>query len=693
MDQEIRTTQALHTYGPGAIADFPDLSVIVLSHDIPQSRNKIENGPYWGEDSIKPANELKDDRLSIAFNVECFVSPPHSDSAQNASIQTTRFPTILKCPITDELFDIRELEKDKSLYTDKSSREERTVDETFSGYRSPNYKSRNLIPVPFVIATEDGHLDDFPFDWYIHTKNKKTEEVGKGNKLFLKTKGSSANLKNVVLESRRQNGDFVCRITLEKIFDQEDTFVDVKDSSKDYLQFVEGKMPKPWLGRNERTKAFIHYTIDDVKWPPFSEASGDDEKSSALRRYPRTLQRGAGNLYFPIIYKGISIPKQGYKPDVPEDFTSVIQKQIRAMETAGFLSNEDTKREDFIGQYKNILHNNSSYLGYDVNEGVKMIEILFSQAEEFSGQYTNSQLREQEFNCFLNPNIEADRKEWYDSKIIDGSDYSFGKASLVKSVVLLNKIRELKIFRGFTRIKPLMFEDLIFDSKAGVSGRKKRESFRIQDPRFDKNTCTLPATEVKGEGIFIQFDDDELTKWEKLPGVIERFGIIANNYARYRQTFELEDDKMLSPRFVALHTFSHLLINELSIECGYGSSSLSEMIYCSSSTAENKMNGILIYTSSSDSEGTLGGLVEKGDSNLLNSVVEKALSKAGWCSSDPLCIEDINGKGFMGVNLASCHACSLLPETSCCNMNKFLDRGLVIGTLENPAIGFFNSNR
>ena len=75
MDQEIRTTQALHTYGPGAIADFPELSVIVLSHDISQNKNKTKNGVYWGEDSEKPANVLLDERLSIAFNVECFVSP------------------------------------------------------------------------------------------------------------------------------------------------------------------------------------------------------------------------------------------------------------------------------------------------------------------------------------------------------------------------------------------------------------------------------------------------------------------------------------------------------------------------------------------------------------------------------------------------------------------------------------------
>ena len=51
----------------------------------------------------------------------------------------------------------------------------------------------------------------------------------------------------------------------------------------------------------------------------------------------------------------------------------------------------------------------------------------------------------------------------------------------------------------------------------------------------------------------------------KSPSVTERFGIIANNYANYRTAFELEDDEILSPRYVALHFLSPL-INELSIE-------------------------------------------------------------------------------------------------------------------------------
>ncbi len=164
------------------------------------------------------------------------------------------------------------------------------------------------------------------------------------------------------------------------------------------------------------------------------------------------------------------------------------------MESAGFLQHNETKCEDFIKQYREYIHVNSSQLGYSIDEGVKMIKLIFSQEEEAKGQYTITQLREQEFNCFLNAKIVADRKEWYDSKIIDGSNYNFGRSGLVKKVVLLNKIRELKIFRGFTRIKPLMFEDLIFDNKDGLSGRKKEShtEYRTRDLTNTQALYQLP---------------------------------------------------------------------------------------------------------------------------------------------------------------------------------------------------------
>jgi hypothetical protein len=138
-----------------------------------------------------------------------------------------------------------------------------------------------------------------------------------------------------------------------------------------------------------------------------------------------------------------------------------------------------------------------------------------------------------------------------------------------------------------------------------------------------------------------------------------------------------------------LHTLSHLLIKQLSFECGYSVASLSERIYCAEESEGKQMSGIFIYTSSGDSEGTLGGLVRQGRPDTLPNIFRKAVQNAQTCSNDPVCILS-GGQGRDALNLASCHACGLLPETCCEERNGFLDRGLLIGTYEDKGMGFYS---
>ena len=104
------------------------------------------------------------------------------------------------------------------------------------------------------------------------------------------------------------------------------------------------------------------------------------------------------------------------------------------------------------------------------------------------------------------------------------------------------------------------------------------------------------------------------------------------------------------------------------------------------------MYGVLIYTASGDSEGSLGGLVRQGQTGKIEDIIRDAIQNASWCSSDPVCIQSL-GQGPESLNLAACHNCALLPETCCENGNRLLDRGVVVGTLENPETGFFNDLR
>jgi hypothetical protein len=41
---------------------------------------------------------------------------------------------------------------------------------------------------------------------------------------------------------------------------------------------------------------------------------------------------------------------------------------------------------------------------------------------------------------------------------------------------------------------------------------------------------------------------------------------------------------------------------------------------------------------------------------------------------------------------AACHGCLLIPETSCENRNDFLDRALIVPTLNNDACAFFGED-
>jgi uncharacterized protein DUF1998 len=142
-------------------------------------------------------------------------------------------------------------------------------------------------------------------------------------------------------------------------------------------------------------------------------------------------------------------------------------------------------------------------------------------------------------------------------------------------------------------------------------------------------------------------------------------------------------------RYLLVHTFAHILINQLVFECGYSAASLRERLYVSADPAA-PMAGLLVYTAAGDSEGTLGGLVRLGQPERLGPVVRRALSRASWCSADPVCSEHLGGQGSKLANLAACHACVLLPETSCETINQGLDRALVVGTPAARGRGFMS---
>ncbi|MFF9619978.1 DrmB family protein [Streptomyces griseosporeus] len=240
----------------------------------------------------------------------------------------------------------------------------------------------------------------------------------------------------------------------------------------------------------------------------------------------------------------------------------------------------------------------------------------------------------------------------------------------VTGPMLVKKLREVRALKAFTRL---------VDAESTTDAKEM--------PLSEKPLRWLPAMEVRGEGVFLRLDEQRLADWEKAPAVAARTERMRRAHQRVLEQRADDPSRAVpspaTPRMVLLHTLAHVLINEWSLEAGYPAASLRERLY-----ATDDMAGVLVYTATSDSAGSLGGLVAQGEPKLLDQAIRSAVRRAEWCSSDPLCVE-AEASGTAGTNLAACHACVMLPETSCEHNNILLDRALLVGTPEDPDVGFF----
>ena len=170
---------------------------------------------------------------------------------------------------------------------------------------------------------------------------------------------------------------------------------------------------------------------------------------------------------------------------------------------------------------------------------------------------------------------------------------------------------------------------------------------------------------MKLEGkVFIEFNKEKLNSWAatfKKAGSGERLNQQINN-AINNGKINFSRRNACDDKFILIHTFSHVLIRQLTFECGYDASSLKERLYSGIDEDGTEMAGVLIYTASGDSEGSLGGLVERAKPEYFENTVRMAIEEAKFCSNDPICHET-DKQGLEGYNVSACHACALLPET------------------------------
>ena len=569
---------------------------------------------------------IHDERLEKLLNVDYFGMPGGKDEIQyEEGISYVRFPEWYFCPKCRKF---QPIQKWIEEYRNKATAKILDYDPHMVKHMRCSTCMQDLVVARIIAICEQGHIDDFPWIQWVHKKNMGGEKhVCSNPKLTFKTGASSTEgLEGLVITCENCNA----RATLKDAFDP--------NIFQRLGILCNGR--HPWKNTYE-----------------------------ACEKFPRSMQRGSSSVYFPITASSLIIPP----------YSDAINKKVegsnafQACRTT--LSNipHELRAPIIQAQIDEWTKNISIEIGNRPELIKTILERKWLDVSEDKYSTSSVEYRAEEYDA-LNGTVKLDAASAHDflRESVDIKQYNI---PYIKCVSLIHKIREVQAMIGYSRLAPIEWNGNLYDKTEFVSVKQEKTNW-------------YPAYEVRGEGIFIEFEQSIINNW--ISGndfLMERVDLLNENYKN--SFIGRNRERTITPKFLLLHTLSHLLIKQLSFDCGYNIASLKERIYCSDTEDGKEMAGILIYTASGDSEGTLGGLVRQGRPDCLGRTFEKAIKSAAACSNDPVCILS-KGQGRDSLNLAACYACALIPETSCEEYNIFLDRATVTGTFEDRNLGFYS---
>lgn len=604
---QLRSNQLISTFGPGAMVDLPDKSVIIAGL----------HGWSYRPDQLCIINEprlaAKVGRLFNRPTIELRSPPP----AEELQFRQGKIQPAIKGYIFPHWFIVQYTQETAQKHRRRRLVQQKQLDK--GRFREPldGNKSKAVVPVRFVRACRKGHVGDIQWRDFVHGGR-----VPCVQDLWIEERGTSGDLSEIWI---------VCECGAER---------SLRDAAqRDQLPPALGQCngSRPWLND-------IEPTCGEPNW---------------------LLQRNASNAYFPRLLPVISIPDSMEEVDVLvlELWENFFQFSNTVEDVA-----RDRKRPDLTARLKPFTDE----------------ELLGSITRIRNGQAASAvsrTVKEVEFEALTRAHIEDQTDEPdgdFFARELDTIHWQASWLSALEKVVLVHRLREVTALTGFTR----------FDAAGpDISGEL---DVNVQPAPLADNPRWMPAVENRGEGFFLKFGTDAVDAWRSSPAVKEREALLKAGFQAWLKERQMPAGEYPGSAYVMLHSLAHLLISAISLECGYPSSSLRERIYAPvpGSTGMTGNYGILIYTSSSDAQGTLGGLVQAARE--LRRHLARALQLGALCANDPVCSSHIPGHGAVEQLAGSaCHGCLYIAETSCEQLNRYLDRSLVVSTIEQLSCEFF----
>lgn len=626
--EQIQTRKAISSYGGvGSIIETRDGSILIDNfNDWPffQTINgKFEEHNFIIDKRFK-------NRLSRYFQeLEYLVKIPVNDLKQGfkpenqfAFLSAKYFPEWFYCNNCNRFDRIDHWKSNWENNVNSEHKENFYPPKCYCCYVKNREKKRkfyDLEQVRFVLTSPNGEIADIPWDKWAMFLNKKKDDKKEVNETV-----SEEDI-----------------ITLANIQVPEDAIFEYKTSDK--LDDLKGI----WIIAKRKNGEQINFTtlsgLFNLRIKIQELLPNTKEKDILFK----PVIRSSNSVYYPNILSSIYIPAND---ELNEFSINLIREEHEDGSNAQTISKN-------LKRYKKI----------EIDSTIiqKLIDNNFSE-RELEIAKTENQYRFDEYKFIT----EKDSERIEDKLIFNKIDDSFFQSDLINSIFKMDKIKITSVQTSFTRQEPISSSMILEDED---SEKTTKESIvKKFTSSFGKTTKYLPAIESFGEGIFFEFNNKILNNWiENNPKIKERIEILIGNKNHFESN--LNDDFELNPKYVLIHTFSHLIIKELEYLCGYPSTSIQERLYIDD---ELEMNGVLIYTIAG-SEGSYGGITSICDDNKIGKLIESAMIRAIDCATDPICYHT-HGQGVANLNLSACFSCTLLPETSCEKFNCYLDRRILV---------------
>lgn len=630
-----RPSSLLYTYGPGAIMDLPQFTIMPTGlDDWERIWNRRDGIPQIRAPRLREAVRLMLRSPDVQLRPHPWQPKKISMSSEgnDLGVPARVFPQWLRCTGCDMLgmlsqFDYRNTHP---FRTDLACFEHAKCTGR-AGDKARKTARRTAVPARYLLACVNGHLDEFPYELWVHHGKQCPQAQFPALKMIDRTtgKGASAVIHCASCDQRRPMNE---------------------------AQGEAGKAKLPRCrGRHPHLDAF-----------------------EPCRNETRLILVGASNLWFPATQSIIVMPES------QQEQQSDLADQIRIA-----LGEKLTKYRHNLDVLRDLLESSkvdvTALSDSELDRAVAGASTPLPSEEE-----QNKKLRDwdpvdllvPEWRYLLNDPLNDHHGDPHSGLTLSKRDLDPGLRREITRVLAVERLRKVNALVGFTRIDDM--------DRVGDLPQRLAPLTRSARP-----TWTV-ATEDRGEGVFLQLDEQAVASWERRVHATDlwrahREAHRRNFARRFSDTAKNvnPDSRLKPPRYWLIHTLAHILIREMAMTCGYSAASLSERLYAwPEDDGRSAAAGLLICTTASDSDGTLGGLVQLSEPNRLERVVSGALHQATRCSSDPICAMRTPQDPEDFLHGAACHCCVMASETSCERANRFLDRRFLVD-LPGSDIGFF----